>query len=66
MKRLVLAASTALLWMAILVGPAAAFPEQGDPQSCDVRQMKILGTVPTLFDTSWRRLLRKPRRRPGW
>jgi hypothetical protein len=31
-----------------------------------VRQMKILGAVATLFDTSWRRLLRKPRRRPGW
>lgn len=36
MKRFVLAASAALLSLAILVEPAAAFPDQGQPHSCGV------------------------------
>jgi hypothetical protein len=36
MKRLVLAMSAAMLSLAILAAPAAAFPDQGQPHSCDV------------------------------
>jgi hypothetical protein len=36
MKRIALAASTALLALTVLAAPAAAFPDQGQPHSCDV------------------------------
>ncbi len=36
MKRLAVAASTAMIALMMLVAPAAAFPDQGQPHSCDV------------------------------
>ena len=36
MKRLALAASAAILSLAVFVAPAAAFPDQGQPHSCPV------------------------------